>query len=139
MTNREILERGFEEVWGNPRQTATIEELMAPDCRLHGLGEAGSVDRETFKGIRASFLEAFPDMTIELGDVVSDGDRAAFHATVSGTHLKGDRSVEFQGCGLGRRDRHHGDWHQTRLLLERGGTRFGRHCTLRGQNTRTCP
>ena len=37
-TNTELIQRWFKEVWCEPRRAEAIEEWMAPDAQLYGLG-----------------------------------------------------------------------------------------------------
>lgn len=66
--SRALFERWFEEVW-NERRDATIDALFAADGIAHGLpdtlrGPAG------FRAFRDGFLRAFPDVQIEVHDVI---------------------------------------------------------------------
>ncbi|WP_240911490.1 ester cyclase [Paludisphaera soli] len=100
--HRTLSRRWFEEVW-NDRRTEAIDELMSPD----GIGHMESGDFEgpgPFKEIRDQFLAAFPDLRIEIEDVVADGDDVVVRWRASGTHT-GDgfgfepsrRPVSFRG------------------------------------------
>jgi predicted ester cyclase/transcriptional regulator with XRE-family HTH domain len=82
--HRTLSRRWFEEVW-NERRTEAIEELMSPN----GIGHMESGDCEgpgPFKEIRDQFLAAFPDLKIEVEDVVADGDDVVVRWRASGTH-----------------------------------------------------
>src|SRR3954453_20652317 len=93
--NRTLSRRWFEEVW-NERRTDTIEELLSPDCIGHM--ESGDVPGvEAFKQLRDEFLAAFPDLQMEVEDIVSDGDNVVVRWRASGTH-SGD------GLGLAATD-----------------------------------
>jgi steroid delta-isomerase-like uncharacterized protein len=82
--NRNLSRRWFEEVW-NDRRTATIDELLSPD----GVGHMESGDLvgvEPFKRIHQDFLAAFPDLKLEIEDIVSDGDDVVVRWRAAGTH-----------------------------------------------------
>ena len=64
-----------------------MEEFAAATFQRHTSPNAEPLDRnaqiERLKGFRA----AFPDITIEVEDVVESGDLIAFRSTMRGTHL----------------------------------------------------
>src|SRR5215510_7911460 len=89
-----IVHEWFDEVW-NQRNTEAIDRLLAPDAILHGLAdETGKEMRgaTAFKGFHSRFLNAFPDITVEVADTISEGDKIAARCIVRGRH---------QGAGLG--------------------------------------
>lgn len=106
----QLIRRWFEEVW-NQQRAEMIEELMSPDAIGHGLGDAreGVQGRSEFQALHARFCGAFPDLRIEVEDVIADGDRAAVRLTITGTH-RGDhlgfpatgRPVHFTGVVFSR-------------------------------------
>ena len=68
-----LLQREAQEVW-----TEGNEELIP-------LVYAG--DHDQYRRILASWRESFPDLVMQIDDIVIEGDRAAVRYTVSGTHL----------------------------------------------------
>jgi steroid delta-isomerase-like uncharacterized protein len=105
--NKALVERWFEEVWNNGR-SEVIDEMFAPDGVAHGLGD----DRrgpEGFKLFHASFRQAFPNVRVEVEDVIAEGDKVAYRLTATGTH-SGDglgfaptgRPVRFEAMGFAR-------------------------------------
>lgn len=104
-----VLHRWFEEVW-NQQRTDTIDELMSDDTIHHGLaGPDGGQIRglDAFKAFHQAFINAMPDLHVEVEDVITDGDKMASRCTVTGTHT-GDglgfpatgRPVRFTGSGV---------------------------------------
>ena len=97
----------FEEVWNQGSEQA-IDRLMAPDAVFHGL-PVPVVGPAQFKPFHRSYRNAFPDIHIEIDDLVCHGDRVALKCTVTGTH-RGDglgiaatnRPVTITGMGLAR-------------------------------------
>lgn len=82
--NRVKSRRWFEEAW-NERNTATIDELLCPDCLGHM--ESGDVaGAEAFKQVREQFLAAFPDLRFELENIVAEGDDVVIRWRATGTH-----------------------------------------------------
>lgn len=104
-----VLHRWFDEVW-NQQRTDTIDELMSDETIIHGLtGSDGTEIRglAAFKEFHKAFITAFPDLNVDAGDVIRDGEKMAFRCTVTGTHMGGglgfaatNERVEFTGSGL---------------------------------------
>jgi predicted ester cyclase len=83
--NKKVLRRLFDEVI-NGRNFAVIDELFAPDYVNHGPFPANTPDLAGLKRFFAANPQAFPDMRVELQDVVAEGDLVAYRAIVRGTH-----------------------------------------------------
>src|SRR5262245_42446301 len=105
--NKALVRRWFEEVW-NQGRAETIDALLAPNGRAHGLGDVPP-GPAGFKSFHAAFRNAFPDIRITLDDVIAEGDLVAFRFSANATH-RGDglgfaatnRSAEFTGMGFVR-------------------------------------
>ena len=84
--NRALLRRYMSEVWEHGEPEA-VKRFVAPSYRRHTspatqpLDLVGQIQR--LKGFR----EAFPDISIEVEDVIAEDDRVAFRSTLRGTHL----------------------------------------------------
>lgn len=78
--------RWHHEVW-NLRRDATIDAMMHPDCVVELEGVEGPRTREQFKSYRQAFLNAVPDLRIEVFSILAEGERAASSWQVRGTHL----------------------------------------------------
>jgi steroid delta-isomerase-like uncharacterized protein len=81
-----LVRRWFQEVW-NDRRTATIDELMHPDGVCHadqGELRGPAAFREQQFG---PFVAAFPDLRVDVEEVLADGDQAVVRWTARGTHL----------------------------------------------------
>ena len=91
--NKQLGKRWFDEVWNQGRDGA-IDELLSPEGVGFGLAETGTEIRgpEALKPFVRNLRNAFPDMHIELEDVVAEGDKVAIRFRVTGTH---------EGSGLG--------------------------------------
>jgi len=90
--NKALVERWFEEVWNRGRPEA-IDEMLAADSVIHGLGPTSHGPAE-FKAFHSAYRDAFPDVAIEIEDMVAEGDRVAARWRGTGTH---------RGAGLGFR------------------------------------
>lgn len=83
--SRALLERYVHDVWdeGDPE---AVERFLAPGYRRHASPTAAPIDLagqvERLKGFR----RAFPDITIEVEDIIAGEDRVAFRSTMRGTH-----------------------------------------------------
>ncbi|MDH3731486.1 MAG: ester cyclase [Acidimicrobiia bacterium] len=84
--NRALLMSYMTEVWerGDPEAVALFAD---EDFRRHQSPTAGPLDRASQIERLKGFRQAFPDMTIEVEDVVVTDDRIAFRSTLRGTHL----------------------------------------------------
>ena len=91
MTNAQLVRRWFDEVW-NQKREATIDELFAADGIAYGLAEGARQlpGPEAFRQFWRKMVGAFPDIHINLEDIISEGDRTAVRFTFTGTH-RGDQ------------------------------------------------
>jgi steroid delta-isomerase-like uncharacterized protein len=80
--NKAAVRRFYEEVI-NARNAATIDELLAADSVDHTFGGQGV---EASKQFFTMLFQAFPDLRVEVHDVVAEGDLVAARVTYSGTH-----------------------------------------------------
>jgi steroid delta-isomerase-like uncharacterized protein len=88
--NKALVRRWFEEVW-NKGHVAAIDEMFAAHGTVHGLG-MDMHGPASFKPFHAAYREAFPDVKLELEDMIAEGDKVAVRWTATATH---------QGKGLG--------------------------------------
>lgn len=88
--NKLLLKRWFEQVW-NQKSEAAIDEMFSPQGKAYGFPEPNSVlvGPEAFKSVHRTFLGAFPDLHVDVEEVVAEGDSVAVRWQVSMTH-KGD-------------------------------------------------
>jgi steroid delta-isomerase-like uncharacterized protein len=80
-----LSRRWFEEVWNKGRVEA-ITEMLHPQGIPHGIGEAGLRGPASFMPFYQAFRRAFPDMRINVEDVLVDGDQTAIRFSFTGTH-----------------------------------------------------
>jgi predicted ester cyclase len=86
--NKALIERWFDEVWNQGRRDA-IDEMFSPEGVAHGLGP-DLHGPDGFKTFHATFRQAFPDVRVQVDELIAEGDKVAYRLTASGTHL-GDR------------------------------------------------
>ena len=72
---RQLIQRIFGDVM-NQRQLDSIDELFSEDYGDHGPGVVLH-GREEFKQAATMWLDAFPDVKVDVSHVVVEGDTAA--------------------------------------------------------------
>jgi predicted ester cyclase len=98
--NKAVVRRWFEEVWDKKREAA-IRELLHPESVLHGIGPSPSQPirgPEGFIPFWRTFVSAFPNITIEVEDVLAEGDMVAARCHVRGTHTGEGLGIEAAGA-----------------------------------------
>lgn len=90
VTNKQITQRWFKEVWNEGRES-TIDELLSPQGVGFGLAatETEVHGPTQFKPFARNFRDAFPDLHMEIEDMVAEGDKVAVRLCVTGTHKGG--------------------------------------------------
>jgi predicted ester cyclase len=85
--NVALCRRWFKEVW-NENNERTIEELMAPEAVIHGLGDDGQsgVGPDAFKKFFDLFRASLSSIHVVVHDVISQGDQTALRLTLTATH-----------------------------------------------------
>ena len=107
MDNKALVRRWFEEVW-NKGRADLIDEFLAPNVAIYGLGETLR-GPAAFKPFHAAYRDAFPDVNIVVEDLVAEGDRVAYRWSATATHRGGGlgipathRAARFTGMGFAR-------------------------------------
>jgi steroid delta-isomerase-like uncharacterized protein len=80
--NKAAVRRFYEEVI-NGRNPGTIDELQTADSVDHTFGSQGLEASKQFFGM---LYLAFPDLRVEVHDVIAEGELVAARVTYSGTH-----------------------------------------------------
>jgi steroid delta-isomerase-like uncharacterized protein len=85
--NKLLLRRWFEQVW-NQKSEAAIDQMFSKDGKSHGFPDADStlLGPEQFKAVHRAFCGAFPDLHVDVEDIVAEGDRVAVRWRVTMTH-----------------------------------------------------
>lgn len=83
--NAQLLARYIHEVWEEGRIEA-LEHYLSADYRRHVSPTLPPLDRSGQVERLKSFRSAFPDITLEVEDVLAASDRVAFRSTMRGTH-----------------------------------------------------
>jgi steroid delta-isomerase-like uncharacterized protein len=80
----DIARRWFTEVWRDGGEQ-TIDELLSPG--IVGFMEGRDIRSVAeFKEARTQLMNAFPDLRIEVEDIIEQGDKAAVRWHVTATH-----------------------------------------------------
>jgi steroid delta-isomerase-like uncharacterized protein len=82
-----VIKRWFEEVWNQGREE-TIDELLAPDAPVYGVGHGADFVRgpDGFRPAYQQLKGAFPDIHFTIEDAVSERDMVALRWTATATH-----------------------------------------------------
>lgn len=96
--NKQTVRRYLDEVWNQGRIEDSAVHL-APGYRRHTTPGSEPLDIEGQSARLQSFRSAFPDVNLQIGEMLAEGDLVAFRFTMTGTHKGG-----FQGIApTGRR------------------------------------
>jgi len=99
----ELAREFFERFW-NQRDATAFDEMSDPESVSH-LPDGTTITAGRFRDEQyPAFLDAFPDLRLEIEDVLEDGDQAVVRWLGKGTH-RGDgmgisasgQNVEFRG------------------------------------------
>jgi predicted ester cyclase len=89
----------------------SLDKHFASDYQNHGAIPGMPTDLGTAKMAHGMAMKAFPDRSVELLDVVAEGDRVAIRTRVTGTNTGGafwfdapanDRSIDFESWAMYR-------------------------------------
>lgn len=91
MDPQTVVARYFTELW-NERAFALAPALIAPQCVTHRFRSAPDADPPVTRGPAAlvaavgSWVDAFPDLTVEVEASVIEGQRVVSWVAIRGTH-----------------------------------------------------
>lgn len=83
-TNGALVRRFVDDVW-NGGDPASLRTLSTAGFVLHQLVAREDHDREAFAAFQAEMRTAIPDLTVEVEDLVVDGDDAVAFVRMRGT------------------------------------------------------
>ena len=83
--NKALAKRAWEEMF-NQKKLDVIDELFASDYIYHGPQGQEFRGTETLKQLLSSYLEAFPDLHMEVEDLIVEGDKIVSRVISRGTH-----------------------------------------------------
>ena len=83
--NEALIRRFYDEGW-NANDLDVYDELVTEDFVDHQAIPGMAPGREGFKGLNAMFRSAFPDVRVDIDQIVAEDDKVACRWTSSGTH-----------------------------------------------------
>lgn len=83
--NAELIRRFHAELLA-ARDPAVVDEFFAEEFVSHNNPPGFPPGREGVKRFFATFRDAFPDVRVEIDELLVDGDRVAVATTFAGTH-----------------------------------------------------
>jgi steroid delta-isomerase-like uncharacterized protein len=83
--NKALVRRIIDEAWNHGR-LAVVDETFAPDYEEHNPRPGQEPGIDGYKGGILMLRAAFPDLSLDLRDVIAEGDRVAVLYTLRGTH-----------------------------------------------------
>ena len=85
--HKRLARRWFDQVW-NKRRAQAIDEMMSPKCIGHGKAPDGgdTIGAEGFKQFQLAYLGSFPDLKVNVDDVIVEGRKMAIRWSATGTH-----------------------------------------------------
>lgn len=84
-SGKAVVRRVVEEMW-NRGDPAAVEELIHEDLVEHGAFGGAAGGREDARRTVSSFRAAFPDLVLEIDDLVGEGEHVALRWSGGGTH-----------------------------------------------------
>ena len=83
--NRDIVERLFSDVL-NGHDPDRLSDYYTDDCRIYGMTGPGAIDRDEYAAFLATQFAAFPDLSFEIDEIITEDTRIAVRWTAHGTH-----------------------------------------------------
>lgn len=83
--NKTALRRLFEEAW-NLGNLDVVNEILSPDFVGHFLPTGVPGGPEGFRMYITGYRTAFPDLHMQIDDMIAEGDKVALRITFHGTH-----------------------------------------------------
>ena len=83
--NKAAMRRIFEEGW-NQGDFAVVEEIFSPDYVAHFTPPGAPAGRDGFRWFVQMYRTAFPDLHLQVDDMLADGDKVISRFTIRGTH-----------------------------------------------------
>jgi steroid delta-isomerase-like uncharacterized protein len=83
--NKALAKRAWEEVF-NQKKLAVVDELWSSDYIYHGPQGQEFRGTESLKQLLSHYLEEFPDLHIDIEDLIAEGDKVVSRVISRGTH-----------------------------------------------------
>lgn len=98
--NREIAALYYTEIL-TEKNTELIDEIIAPGIRFYRpdhKGDRSGID--AFRHFVKLNHDLSPDLNVEIGDVIAEGDKVAVRYTISGTYTKSGEKYTSEGISI---------------------------------------
>ena len=82
--NKMLVRRMNEEIW-TEKNHDVIDELIAPNCVFHA-GDREFRGPDGYKTFFDAYVTAFPDLSIQINDLIAEGDHVVMSYTARGQH-----------------------------------------------------
>jgi hypothetical protein len=87
-SNKAVFMRLHDAMSGGPELVSrAIDEIVAPDVLFHAPVPNGATGVRALEQVMTVLYRAFPDLHVEVEDVIEEGDKIVGRNTVTGTHL----------------------------------------------------
>jgi steroid delta-isomerase-like uncharacterized protein len=86
VSGNKALSIRFNEEVKNRHRLASIDELLRPEFVNHSPIPGFASTREGVKEFFSHFIDAFPDLSCTVHDMIAEGDRVVDRFTLAGTH-----------------------------------------------------
>ena len=83
--NKALVRRIIDEAW-NQGKLAVVDEAFAADYQEHNPRPGQEPGIDGYKGGVVMMRAAFPDLSLDVHDIIAEGDRVAVLYTLHGTH-----------------------------------------------------
>jgi predicted ester cyclase len=83
--NKAVYKRMIEEAF-NAGDLSVVDEVVSPNYVLHGAPPNMPKGPDAIRSTVQTFRTAFPDLRIELQELVAEGDKVTARAVMHGTH-----------------------------------------------------
>ena len=83
--NKALFRRIIDQVW-NEKNLGVVDELLSEDFVDHSWPPGVDSSREGLKQLMNTFTGAFPDLHVQIDDLIAEGDKVVALVTTSGTH-----------------------------------------------------
>ena len=101
LTNEEIINIWFQEVWNEGRED-TIDRLLDDNCVVTGLISEEINSCQHFKQFQKQILDSYSNFRIEVLNTISSGSDVASLVKCRGLHNNTGKEVNFNACFIGK-------------------------------------
>jgi predicted ester cyclase len=98
--NKEIVRAFFDLTWNKNDPETAIARYRDPKCVSHGLSHADMSSNEAYRSFLEIARARFKEPNIVMEDVIAEGDKVAFRATLTATY--NGRRLALCGFGFAR-------------------------------------